>query len=339
MKYLAAFFCLWTFCACGDNRPLEEIISLPNTDSQEPRVAAVLKSARAGVEAERSNVNAWRHLGAVLDAHRFTSAAESAYREALSLNADDPWTCYQLAITLEMMSKEPEETLKLLAIAGAGYPKLPFPLIHTGRVLDAQGDSLGARDAYLSAVKIDGRQALLRRALGQVYLDLGANEEAIEQLERAVGLASKTDGPTWAALAQGYERTGAAEKAQRARELAANNGNTLISADPLRRAVSTLGVSSKIALERGMGRMSAGDFQGAVADLEIAGELRPRDPWLQLRLATCFQELRNPAHAAEHLKLAESARSELFGPSSKDDLVEFDAALKRYQNKFLARGN
>ena len=339
MRLISSALFLALLCACGDDRAFEEIVTFPETASLEPRVAAALETARSHVESEPADVKAWRSLGAVLDAHRFTPAAESAYREALRLEDKDPWTSYQLAIVLAMMSKEPEETLELLAIASEGFPTLPFPLILTGRVLDAQGDSLGARDAYLKALEIDGHQPMLRRALGQVYLDLGQNDEAIGQLERAVGLATKSDGPTWAALAQAYERTGATEKAARARELAAKNGNTLISADPLRGLVSTLGVSSKITLERGMGRMSAGDYQGAVADLEIAAEQRPRDPWLQLRLATCFQELRNPAHAREHFELALVAKEDLTGANSRNDLVEFNAALERYQKKYLASGN
>ena len=339
MRLISSALLLALLCACGDDRAFEEIVSFPETADLEPRVVAALETARSHVNSERSDVKAWRGLGAVLDAHRFTPAAESAYREALRLEDEDPWTSYQLAIVLEMMSKNPEEALELFAVASKGFPTLPFPLIHMGRVLDAQGDSPGARDAYLSALKIDGNQALLRRALGQVYLDLGQNDDAIGQLERAVGLATKSDGPTWAALAQAYERTGALEKAARARELAANNGNTLLLADPLRNAVSTLGVSSKITLERGMGRMSAGDYQGAVADLEIAAEQRPRDPWLQLRLATCFQELRNPTHAREHLELALVAKEDLTGANSRNDLVEFNAALERYQKKYLTSGN
>ena len=339
MKLISKALLLALLSACSADRAFDEIVSFPDTSSQEPRVAAVLKAARGKVESARGDVIAWRELGAVLDAHRFTPAAESAYREALRLEDEDPWTSYQLAIVLEMMGKNPEESLELFEVARAGFPALPFPLIHTGRVLDAQGDSEGARDAYLKAVKIDGRQPLLRRALGQVYLDLGENAKAIEQLERAVGLARKTDGPTWAALAQASERTGASDKATRARELAVKNGNTLISPDPLRSIVSTLGVSSKITLERGIGRMSAGDYQGAAADLAIAAEQRPRDPWLQLRLATCFQELRNPARAREHFELALSAKEELNKANSRDDLIEFNAALQRYQKRYLPSGN
>ena len=338
MKLASKVLFLALLSGCGDGRTLDEIVTFPEMSSLEPRVAAALKAARDKVESDPRDVIAWRNLGAVLDAHRFTPPAESAYREALRLEDGDPWTSYQLAIVLEMTSKNPEESLELFEVARAGFPALPFPLIHTGRVLDAQGNSEGARDAYLEAVKIDGRQPLLRRALGQVYLDLGENAQAIEQLERAVGLARKTDGPTWAALAQAYERTGASDKAVRARELAAKNGNTLISPDPLRSLVSTLGVSSKITLERGIGRMSAGDYRGAAADLAIAAEQRPSDPWLQLRLATCFQELRNPAQAREHFELALSAKGELNGANSRDDLVEFNAALQRYQKKYLPSG-
>ena len=85
--------------------------------------------------------------------------------------------------------------------------------------------------------------------------------------------------------------------------------------------------------------MSAGDYQGAAADLEIAAEQRPRDPWLQLRLATCFQELRNPARARKHFELALSAKEELNKANSHEDLIEFNAALQRYQKRYLPSGN
>jgi len=332
-------FALTLLGACGDSRALEEIVPIPETAGLEPRVVQALDSARAGVEADRGDAAAWRHLGAVLDAHRFTPAAESAYREALRIDADDPWTSYQLAIVLEMMNKEPEEALRLFEQVAEARPQLPFPLIHVGRVLEANGDSEGARDAYLRALEIDDALPLVRRALGQVYLDLEENAEAVRQLERAVGLSTKKDGPTWAALAQAYERTGATEKATRAREIATSSKNTLVLPDPLRAEVSTLGVSSKIALERGIGRMAAKDYLGAVTDLEIAAEHLGEDPWLQLRLATCYQELRSPALAARHMSLAESGRSQLAEPSSTDKLQDFDAALERYRKRYLASGD
>ena len=111
MKLSPLLMCFTLLAACGDDRPLEEIVSFPDETGLEPRVAQVIDDARARVEADRRDVKAWRHLGAVLDAHRLSPSAESAYREALRLDEDDPWTCYQLAIVLAMMDKEPEEAL------------------------------------------------------------------------------------------------------------------------------------------------------------------------------------------------------------------------------------
>ena len=335
MRVPPMLLCLALLAACGDDRTLDEIVSFPDSAGLEPRVNQVIDSARARVEADRGDVQAWRHLGAVLDAHRLTPAAESAYREALRIDGDDPWTCYQLAIVLEMMDKEPEESLRLFEQVAKAQPRLPHPVIHTGRVLDASGDSEGARDAYLRALELDERQPLVQRALGQVFLDLGANADALQHLERAASLSPKSDGPTWAALAQAYERTGATEKATHAREVAARSGNTLMLPDPLRAEVSTLGVSSKIALERGIGRMSGGDYRGALHDLALAAEQRGDDPWLQLRLATCCQETGATVMAARHYARAEELRDTLAGDAQ--DLSSFDAATGRYRKKYLER--
>jgi len=332
LRLPSRLLCLTLLVACGEDRPIEEIVAFPDEAGLEPRVVQVIAAARAGVEAERDDVRAWRHLGAVLDAHRLTPAAESAYREALRLDGDDPWTCYQLAIVLEMMDKEPEEALRLFQEVANARPELPHPVVHRGRVLDAIGDSEGARDAYLRALEIDERQPLVQRALGQVCLDLGANADAVRHLERAAELSQKSDGPTWAALAQAYERMGSSEKAVRARDVAAKSGNTLMLPDPLRAEVSTLGVSSKIALERGIVRMSAGDYRGALVDLALAAEQRDDDPWLQLRLATCYQETGAPATAARHFARAGELHNTLSGDSSG-----FDAAAGRYRNKYLER--
>ena len=335
MKLSPVLMCLTLLAACGDDRLLEEIVSLPDEAGLEPRVAQVIGDARARVEADRRDVKAWRHLGAVLDAHRLSPSAESAYREALRLDEDDPWTCYQLAIVLAMMDKEPEEALRLFDKVAAALPQSPYPIINRGRVLDASGDSEGARDAYLRALELDERQPLVQRALGQVFLDLGANADALQHLERAASLSPKSDGPTWAALAQAYERTGSTEQATHAREVAARSGNTLMLPDPLRAEVSTLGVSSKIALERGIGRMSGGDYRGALHDLALAAEQRGDDPWLQLRLATCCQETGATVMAARHFARAEELRDTLAGDAQ--DLSSFDAATERYRKKYLER--
>jgi len=321
--------------ACADDRPIEEIVAFPAEAGLEPRVQEAIATARASVERDRNDAAAWRHRGAILDAHRLAPAAESAYREALHLEGDDPWTCYQLAIVLEMMDKQPEEALQLFATVAEAFPKLPHPIIHSGRVLDASGDSSGARDAYLRALELNERQPLVQRALGQVFLDLGANEDALRHLERAAELSPKSDGPTWAALAQAYERTGSSEEASRAREIAAKSRATLILADPLRAEVSTLGVSSKIAIERGIARMSGGDYRRALFDFELAAEQRGEDHWLQLRLATCYQEIGAAATAARHFQRA----SELRGRGAHDarDAESFDAAALRYRAKYLER--
>jgi len=333
MKLSPPLLCLALLGSCAEDRALDEIVAFPDETRLEPRVAQAISTARAQVEADRDNVSAWRQLGVVLDAHRFTPAAETAYREAMRLDDEDPWTCYQLAIVLEMMDKEPEEALRLFDLAARAWPELLQPVVHKGRVLDASGDSEGARDAYLRALEIDERRPLVHRALGQVFLDLGMSALATEHLERAVALSPKSDGPTWAALAQAYERAGAKAKASNAREVAARSGNTLVLLDPLRAEVSTLGVSSKIALERGVNRMSRGDFQGATIDFRLAAEVRREDPWLQLRLATCYQETGSIASATKHFARA----LELRGSLSKDsaDLSSFDAACSRYNNKYV----
>jgi len=333
MRFGSTLLCVALLTSCGAELPLEEVVAFPDASTLEPRVAQAISSARARVEADRDDVTAWRQLGAVLDAHRLTSAAESAYREALRFNDDDPWTCYQLAIVLEMMSKEPEESLRLFDLVSKARPGLLQPIVHTGRVMDANGDSEGARDAYLRALKIDERQPLVHRALGQVYLDLGVNAEATKHLERAAELSPMADGPTWAALAQAYERAGAADKASRARDVAARSGSTLMLMDPLRAEVSTLGVSSKIAFERGKNRMSSGDFRGATVDFLLAAEVRREDPWLQLRLATCYEEMGSKVAAAKHFAHAIELRSSI--SLDPTELTSFDAACSRYSAKYV----
>ena len=85
MKLASKVLLLALLSGCGDGRTLDEIVTFPETSSLEPRVAAALEAARDKVESDPRDVIAWRNLGAVLDAHRFTPPAESAYREALRL--------------------------------------------------------------------------------------------------------------------------------------------------------------------------------------------------------------------------------------------------------------
>jgi tetratricopeptide (TPR) repeat protein len=92
-------------------------------------------------------------------------------------------------------------------------------LVEKGRALLQKGDWPGARDAFLAAVKKDGKSLEARRGAAEALLGLGQASPAIEHAEAGLTICEDRDAGLWLLLARGYLRRGEGHPADKAEEI------------------------------------------------------------------------------------------------------------------------
>lgn len=326
--------------ACGGGSGEVDLARLPSprVEGLEPRVVEAIRAAEARVRREPDSAEAWRRLGAVYDAHRLAAAAEAAYSVSNELDPEDFWTAYQLAVMHEMLGSDLRETLRRFQAFGAEGEALPQVHLRMGGLHEKLGELEAALDRYALAVELDPSFAMAHRVYGQALLVAGRPQDAARELEEARRLGGAQDGPTLASLAQAYGQLGQEDRAREVAALSAGKGGTLLLTDALRSEITYLGVDSRTCFDRAQFRMSARDYSGALEDLLIAEEHMPDQPYLQLRLASCYAELRQDAEAQSRLQRTLELRAQeaegVDESSPPDDLVALDATLSRYRMKY-----
>ena len=262
----------------------------PPSSPMEPLVREALVQAHRKVLAEPGSDEAWGLYAAELDVHGFLQQAETCYRRARELAPEKVRYAYNLAILLEKVGAEPDSILELYRFVAERQPI--YPPVHTrmGRILTDKGELVAAVAAYETALRLDPKLHIARRALARVWIEREEYAKAVAELERVAKNAPE-DGPTQAALSLAYSSLGDTERAEAAGERARTRDDTLILPDPLNFLVVSLGRSASLAYARVDGRFADGDFAGAVEDLKIVLHTRPNDPEVHERLAEAYRRL------------------------------------------------
>jgi tetratricopeptide (TPR) repeat protein len=281
----------------------------PNTTGFEEPVQEVIARTRQAVLDQPTSMMAWGSFATVLDAHMFFSAAEIAYRRALELAPDDPGLSYNLAILLETLGGDPNESLSLYRRFAQQQPKFPPVHFRIGRVLAMQGDMESAAKSYRAALALDPELMIARRGLGQALVALDDTAAAASELER-VAREAPEDGPTQAALAQIYTRMGDEARATEAMRRWRESSDRLSLEDPVHFLVKQAGRSARQASNRAAGRVQSADYAGVVEDLKIVLRTRGNDPRIHARLADAYEHLGESALAEQHLAEARKLRGE-----------------------------
>ena len=308
--------------------PLDRL-ELPDTAEMEPRVRRVIEDGHAAVTKDSKSANAWRELGAVLDAHRLFAPAAQCYRESLSLHPSDFATTYYLAIVSEGLVGGLDAAVELFQQAISLRSAYTAAHIRLGDALLKQGNPQAARDAYLAALELQPQSARAHRGVGQTLLAIGDVSEAVLHLE-AAAQSVPTDGPTHAALAQAYSRLGNAQRGEDAADLSRQHGPAIFFEDPVRREVLDLGVSSLVARQRARQFMDSGEYAAAIDDLKIVEEVRGDDPGIQLMMGMCYARLGREAAARDHLTYAIELNEELV--AARLELAGLLAMERRFED-------
>lgn len=304
----------------------------------EAPVARLFTEARAEVVRQPGSAQAWGRLGAAFDAHQLYGYAEPCYRKALALQPDGLLTLYQLALVLDYQGPGSDEALALLRRVAKREPDYPPVFYRIGAVLDRHGRRAEARDAYEEAIRLDPNLAVAHQNLGQALLALGQTQASVQHLERAIELGGENT-RSYAALAQGYSRLGDKQRAAEAAALSGRVDKVLALPDPLRYHVASLERGSLVCLDRAKQAMSAADYTAAIPDLKFVEESFPDNPYVQLRLSTCYMEKKQPARAEEHFRKTVQlrdmmARRQAAPTSPSEALVRLDAEISKYRRAY-----
>jgi len=130
------------------------------------------------------NYAAYQNLGAIeVGLGRF-DAAEPHFRAALEIEPFDALSLAGLGV-IAMERGDPRAAIELheRSLAIAPDPRVRANL---GQIYLRTGDADAARRELLRSLSVDGRQPIALRALGQVWLELGAFEQAVAALEHAL---------------------------------------------------------------------------------------------------------------------------------------------------------
>ena len=292
-------------------------IPAPVSADMQPLVARRLSEARRKVVDTPSSADAWGRFGAVCDAHRLYGPAATCYRRALALAPDDFRWPYLLATVLESDGAPWEEVAGHLRTAAELQSDYAPAFVRLGELLLRNGRLTEAPEAFERAIALDPELAVAHRGLGQVRLSGNDAPAAIQHLERARELRPD-DRAVWVALAQAYMQAGETRRAENASQSAHRLQRVLGVPDPVRAKVEALGVSPKHCAERAAILADAGDFAGAIENLEIVAEARPDYPLVHLQLGILYSTTGQLDPAVEHLSKATQL---------KDDLLEAHTRL------------
>ena len=274
-----------------------------DTGSRKPR-RLVLDDPRSA--------QAWAKLGAVCEVHLLRDQAEICYRRAHVLAPDDIRWTYFLAIVLDALGSDTQESVELYREAARHRPRYAPLWFRLGETLARRGRLEPAKEAYRKALDYDDTLAIAHYGYGQLLLKLGDAQTAVGHLERASILAPD-DGPTLAALAQAYVRVGDRSRARQASDASRKLSPVLALNDPIRGLVHALGVSSKICYRRAVQLLKSGRPKDAMPYLETLRQVKPEDP--NVHLWSAFARLRlgdrklARGHLAQALQLKEKLES------------------------------
>ncbi|MCH7591644.1 MAG: tetratricopeptide repeat protein [Planctomycetes bacterium] len=286
---------MWPFDALDatasitDVPPGKPVIPALDTTNMQPRVARLFDETRRRVLDQPHSAQAWGKLGAVCEVHVLREQAEVCYRRAHALAPDDfRWT-YFLAIVLDALGRDTQESIDLYREAARDRPRYAPLWFRFAETLAGRGQLELARDSYRKALEFDDTLAIAHYGVGQILLKLGDSQAAVHHLERASTLAPN-DGPTMAALAQAYMRIGDDPRALRASDASRRLSPDLALNDPVRGMVHALGASSNVCYDRAVQLLKSGRPQEALPYLRTLERVRPEDP--KVRLWSAFAHLR-----------------------------------------------
>lgn len=296
----------------GADTPKQAEVAIPNPDTRgmEPPVRRRLAEARRAVEAKPGSASAWGRYGMVADVHELDEVALASYAEARQLAPDDMRWPYLEGRLRTVQGADLDAGVELFERSLALDPDYIPARLRLAEALAQKGNLEAAAEAFRRVLKLAPDVPQAHLGLGQVLLRQGDAAAAVVAVERAHVL-QPADAVALTTLSQIYRRLERREEAEIAARGAALREPVAILDDPVLQEVSAEGVSSTLLVERALEYLRTDRFREALADLLLAEEGRPEDPYLQRDLGRSYQGLGDVANAAVHYEKALALKADL----------------------------
>ena len=203
-----------------------------------------------------------REIGLILLEQRDFSGAAGEFRSELQSDAADFQSRYNLALALANAGQLPESR-KQIRLLLRQKPRWAPAYYGLGHIEALAGNREQAVQALRTALVLEPGSYRASFELGKLLADGGDREGAIEAFQNAVRVQPESAAARYRLgllLQQTSRRESASHEFAAARELRDKRAN---------------GEQAAVAYRNGIQRLEFGDYAGAVAELERAGNLRP----------------------------------------------------------------
>jgi tetratricopeptide (TPR) repeat protein len=277
---LLAVALLVTACGKGGGAP-PAAIPEPALEGAETPVADAIREATEVLRRATGSAQAWGDLGMLLDTHGFDTDAVTCYRQAAVLEpAEARWPYLAGSALAEQDPLAAVDALERAIALDAGSAlyrqACADALVGAGRADEAEA-------RYLEALEIDPTWRRARLGLGELAVQRGDLDAALEQLQAAAEL-DHCDREVHATLARVYRRLGDEPAAQREALLVEAYPDRAAVLDPARSAVDQAAVSADARTRRALRLIDAGRDADAEREIRHALAIRPDNVRNQLNL-------------------------------------------------------
>jgi Flp pilus assembly protein TadD len=197
----------WWFARSAPDVAIPEI----NSETVDPAVADAISAARAAVVESRASADDWGHLGMVLQAHDYASAAETCFAQAERLDPDDARWPYLRGVGLAV--RDPAAAIELYRRAAALPGGRPWAELRLGELLIDADRTDEAVTHFAAVLEHDPADARAMLGMARAELRQGNEAAALAWAQRSARQAP-AQRATHELLAQIYFRQGDRKAAQ-----------------------------------------------------------------------------------------------------------------------------
>jgi tetratricopeptide (TPR) repeat protein len=278
-----------------------ELVPHPDLDELKPEVRDALRPAVEYFRGQRAKLQgsnlgvAYGRMGINYLAHQQQEAAGACFRNANSLDPQNPRWPYLLAVHYEetgFLDNSVESYRAALQLDPAYLPGY----IRLGRVFMELNRFDEAEAAFMVVVRADENNAAALTGLGRVAFQRQQYKEAINYFEKAMSIEPEADVLHYR-LGMAYRALGEAERARE--ELAQAGERRPVIVDPLLGIVHSHIRGAQHYLRRAAAAESEGDLQAAIGFYKVAVSVAPFDINALLRLGQLQAFSAEPEQALE----------------------------------------
>ena len=231
-------------------------------------------AAYGNASALQPEIAGWSYLAGLLEVQRGRhDVAVERFRRALEIDPELVVARLRLGLALLDLGRA-DEAVPELEAAAKSPAHAAAALAALGRAAHDAGDDARARDLFERALAAQPGADLLRHSIGLAYRSLGDEARAKEELARAGTTAPVFPDPAAEGLDELRTTTGAL-LLRGSRALVTEHPREAV--DQYRRAVAAAPADVEARRSLALALRATGDLDGALAELEEAARLEPRD--------------------------------------------------------------